>query len=295
MARVINFGSLNVDHVYAVDRFVAPGETIRCRAYQRFPGGKGLNQSIALARAGATVAHAGCVGPDGQWLRERLTRESVDTAAVRTVEAPTGHAVIQVADSGENAIVICAGANGAVDPDWAIGVVEQFGPEDVLLIQNEINALPEILTTARRRGLWTAFNPAPMTESVMGLPLDAVDLFILNESEAATLTGTSEPDGVRDWMGAHCAGASTVLTLGGRGACYLDAHGCRRQPAVRVQAKDTTAAGDTFTGYFLHTLNTTGDPGVALARAARAAALCITRDGAADSIPAAREVEGMEG
>ena len=295
MVRVLNFGSLNVDHVYAVKRFVAPGETIGCRRYQRFPGGKGLNQSIALARAGARVAHAGCIGADGQWLRERLARDGVDTDAVRTVEEPTGHAVIQVADSGENAIVICPGANGAIDPDWAVSVIGQFGNDDVLLIQNEINALPEILKAAKGRGLRTAFNPAPMTDAVKALPLEMVDLFVLNESEAAAMTGTADPDGVRAWMRTHCAGAATVLTLGGQGACYLDAAGCRRQQAVRVQPKDTTAAGDTFTGYFLHTLNVTGDPAVALARAARAAALCITRDGAADSIPAAGDVDKMEG
>ncbi len=291
MARVLNFGSLNSDHVYAVDHFVTPGETISCTRYQRFPGGKGLNQSIALAHAGADVAHAGCIGPDGAWLEERLRREGVDTGFVQTVDTPTGHAVIQVSASGENAIVIYAGANGCVSPGQAEAVIQTFSPGDFLLIQNEISALPNILRAAHTRGLRTAFNPAPMDAAVSRLPLDLVDLFIVNETEALALAGSAEPGQVGDVMHRRFNQAATVLTLGAKGAWYLADKIRLYVPPTDVTPRDTTAAGDTFTGFFLHTLMETGHPETALLRASRAAEICITRDGAADSIPAGDEVE----
>lgn len=285
MPRVLNIGSMNIDHVYAVDHFVRPGETLSGAGYQRFPGGKGLNQSIALAHAGADVHHAGRVGEEGVWLKERLTAEGVDASRVRVVVEPTGHAIIQVNREGENAIVLFGGANQGFTPHDFEKALSSFGANDFLLIQNEVNGLPDLLRTTRARGMKVAFNAAPMTKDTPSAPLDLVDIFIVNETEAEGLTGEADPARAGAAMRATYPGAATVLTLGAEGAVYLDGNREARQPAERVEAVDTTAAGDTFIGFFLAELIRSGDPQQALALGCRAAAVCVTRPGAAASIP----------
>ncbi len=292
---VLNYGSLNIDHVYRVPHFVRPGETLTSQDYRRFAGGKGLNQSIALARAGAPVHHAGKIGPEGTWLRDTLTQEGVDTRFVQETEVPTGHAIIQVVPEGENAIVIYGGANRAITPEDARRVLAHFGPGDWLLLQNEISALAEILALAGERGLHVALNPAPMTPQVVEYPLEHVRLFIVNETEGTALTGEQEPEAILTAMRRRYPHAATVLTLGGQGSLYEDDQGRIHTPAVPVQAVDTTAAGDTFTGYLLAGLLEGLPPARALELAARAAALCVTRPGAAPSIPHRAEVDAFTG
>ena len=166
MKKVLNFGSLNVDHVYRVDHFAQPGETISCQDFRRFAGGKGLNQSIALAHAGAQVFHAGKIGEADSWLKTMLRNHGVDTAFVAAVDGPSGHAIIQVNNKGENAIVIYGGANQQINQSEVGRIVASFSPGDYLLLQNEVNAVPEILFAAKERGLTIIFNPAPMTTKV---------------------------------------------------------------------------------------------------------------------------------
>ncbi len=293
---VLNYGSLNIDHVYRVPHFVRPGETLTSLEYRRFAGGKGLNQSIALARAGAPVHHAGKIGPEGRWLRDILAQEGVDTRFVQeTDDVPTGHAIIQVVPEGENAIVIYGGANRAITPEDIHAILDRFGPEDWLLLQNEISGLAELLARAGARGLRIALNPAPMTPQVMESPLEHVDLFIVNETEGAALTGEQEPQAILAAMRRRFPRAATVLTLGARGSLYEDDREHIHTPAVPVQAVDTTAAGDTFTGYLLAGLLEELPPARALELATRAAALCVTRPGAAPSIPHRAEVDTFSG
>lgn len=283
--RILNVGSINIDHVYRVDHFVRPGETLASTRYTLFAGGKGYNQSVALARAGARVRHAGCIGNDGRWLLERLEGEGIDTAAVGVCEGPTGHALIQVTPEGENAIILHGGSNHKLDTGMVSRAVRDCQAGDFLLLQNETSALAEALALGRERGLTVVFNPAPMGPEVAGYPLDCVDLFILNETEAEGLTGEHEAEAVRRILEERFPGAAVVLTLGSRGACYFDRQRFLMEPATPVEAVDTTAAGDTFIGYFLAELMRTGKPASALQLGCRAAALCVTRPGASDSVP----------
>ncbi len=287
---ILNVGSINIDHVYRVDHFVRPGETLSSGHYQTFAGGKGFNQSIALARAGASTRHAGRVGRDAAWLLERLKGEGVDIAQVKTTDAPTGHAMIQVVPTGENAIVLHSGANALVSAEDIAHALSSCSVGDILLVQNETSSVADAIRLGKRNGLKVVFNPAPMSAAVRDYPLRDVDLFILNETEAEGLTGQNTPETVHAAMRALFPGAAAVLTMGRKGAAYLDADGIRRHPAMAVQAVDTTAAGDTFIGYFLAELMRTGAPDKALALGCHAAAFCVTRQGASDSIPFLKDV-----
>jgi len=289
--RILNIGSLNIDYVYAVDHFVRPGETLASLNFSVFAGGKGFNQSIALARAGAAASHAGKVGKDGAWLVARLEQEGVDASAIATAEAATGHAIIQVIPSGENAIVLHGGANQSVSESDIARALARHKAGDYLLVQNEISSVADAIRGGAKRGMKVVFNPAPISPAVRGYPLDLVDLFILNETEAEGLTEKTAFEDIRAEMRRRFPKAMTVLTLGGRGAVCFDAGALYRQPAFAVNALDTTAAGDTFTGYFLAGLMEHGDAARALELGCRAAAICVTRPGAADSIPLRKELE----
>ena len=285
MKRVLNFGSLNIDHVYSVDHFVRPGESLSCLEYRQFAGGKGANQSTALAHAGAEVFHAGKLGKDGQWLKDRLSRSGVDTSFLDVTDAPSGHAIIQVNREGENCIVLHGGANRRVTAADAEKVVPHFGAGDILLLQNEISAIPDIMKLAAGQGMTIVFNPAPMHPEVLGYPLDSVNMFILNETEAQTLTGETDSEAILAAMRRCWDEAAIVLTRGERGAVYADGQKRIAIPADRVDAVDTTAAGDTFIGYFIAGVAAGDNVAVSLKTACRAAAVCVTTPGAADSIP----------
>jgi ribokinase len=284
-ARILNYGSINIDHVYRVDHLVRPGETITSETYQSFAGGKGSNQSIAIARAGADVYHAGMIGNDGLWLKEMLDDSGVDTSYIKVIDAPSGHAVIQVDGEGENSIILYSGANRCVSLEDAQEVLDYFGRGDYLLLQNEINAVSEIITGGSERGLKVVFNTAPMHDGVLDYPLHEVDCFIFNEVEGRELTGNTGQDGILAAMMDKFPGACMVLTLKDKGAIYVDAERRLTVPAPKVKAVDTTAAGDTFIGYLLAGMVEGQDIEAALETACKAAAICVTRPGAADSIP----------
>ena len=289
--KVINFGSLNFDHVYEVENFVRPGETITSREYRLLCGGKGLNQSIALAHAGAVVYHAGKVGRDGETLLARLKSAGVDTTQVGIAETkPSGHAVIQVDRNGQNSIIIHGGANLDIQKADAERVLDRFAAGDCLLLQNEISSIPEIIDRAKQLGLTIFLNPAPMDKSVSGYPLDKVDYFIINELEGRELAGVAEPAAIIRAMLGRFPRAATLLTLGERGAIYADRQTNISVPAEKVTPVDTTAAGDTFIGYFIAQKIKGVSLENCLRTASRAAAICVTRRGAADSIPLKEEV-----
>lgn len=288
--KILNIGSINVDHVYAVEHFVRPGETLSGSSYSIFAGGKGFNQSIALARAGAATHHLGKIGKDGEWLLQRLEQEAVDTTHVKVAESATGHAIIQVIPSGENAIVLHGGANQSLSESDISCALSSCSAGDYLLVQNETNAVAEAIREGSERELRVVFNPAPMASAVRNYPLECVDMFILNETEAKGLTGKTAPEDVRIAMCKQFPRAATVLTMGSQGAVYFDSDSLHHQPAVMVDPVDTTAAGDTFIGYFLAELMQGGDPAKALSLGCHAAAICVTRTGASDSIPLREEL-----
>jgi ribokinase len=282
---IVNFGSINLDFVYRVERLVAPGETIQTLSQQRFAGGKGFNQSIALARAGARVRHVGRVGEDGRWLVERLAEEGVETGDIEYAMTPTGHAIIQVDARGENSILVHGGANRELTQDAFVRVCGTLGAEDWVLLQNETNAPATVIELAAQKGSKIVFNPSPLDGSVLELPLGGVDTFLINSVEGQGLSGEIEPGRMLDAMQERYPNAATVLTLGDRGALYARDSIRLEVGAESVQAVDTTGAGDTFAGYWLAEMAIGGDPERALQLACRAAADCVGRPGAAVSIP----------
>ena len=294
MKKVLNFGSINVDHVYTVEHFVRPGETLNCQEYRQFAGGKGLNQSIALAQAGACVYHAGKVGASDTWLKTLMEDKGVDTRFVATINEPSGHAIIQVNAAGENSIVIVGGANQLVNESDVQRIVANFGPDDYLLVQNEVNAVPRIIRSAKAKDMVIVFNPAPMNPQVLNYPLGLVDILIVNETEARSLTGEIKPEKIYETLNHRYPNMAIVLTMGHKGAAYFSSQVRFCQPAEKVHVVDSTGAGDTFIGFFLAEFIKTNDPKAALAYATHAAAICVTRHGAADSIPSRGELEEIQ-
>ncbi|MCL1857161.1 MAG: ribokinase, partial [Kiritimatiellaeota bacterium] len=280
---VLNFGSINIDHVYTVQHFVRPGETIASRGYRRFPGGKGFNQSVALARAGASVAHAGAVGQDGLWLVEYLRQCGVATERIAVMDdAPTGNAIIQVDENGQNAILLEGGANQRITAEAARAAVAPFGAGDLLLTQNETAAVPDLLRAAKARGMTVAFNPAPMDAAVLAYPLDLVDILIVNEIEGAAIATPphrrgepvcSPPHDTIVALRERFPQTLIALTLGKDGAIISEPSvNLFHLSALPVTAVDTTAAGDCFIGYFLAALAENVSPRAAAAHAINAAA-----------------------
>jgi len=289
--KVLNFGSLNFDHFYEVEHIVRPGETIPARKYHRSYGGKGLNQSVALAHAGADVFHAGKIGRDGEALIACLQAAGVNTRYVELAEeAPSGHAIIQVDKNSQNSIIIHGGANQTIKKEDVSRVLGNFDPGDCLLVQNEVSCMAEMIDQAQEQDLTIFLNPAPMDERVAAYPLDKVDYFIINEIEGRELSGASEPQAIMAAMRKRFPRSATLLTLGEQGVLYADQQTCLAVPAEKVKAVDTTAAGDTFTGFFI-AQRLAGQPIENCLRiACHAAAICVTRHGAADSIPFANEL-----
>ncbi len=291
--KILNFGSANIDHVYKVPHFLKPGETMPADSYARFPGGKGFNQSVALARAGADVYHAGHVGADGAWLVDFLRKDGVNVDFLTVVDTPTGHGIIQVAPDGQNCILIEGGANQCLTKSDIRAALAgaAIGAGDVVLLQNETSCAAEIIRLAAATGAKVAFNTAPYSDSVADLPLDLVGLFIVNELEGAALAGMpGVKDGYRilNAIRSRFPEADVLLTLGAGGALYgrhEDRTNSTMLPANSVKVVDTTAAGDTFIGYFLAALGEGALPLMALDRATRASAFSVSHAGAAPSIP----------
>lgn len=288
--KILNFGSLNIDFVYQMDHFVRGGETLSSSRLEKFCGGKGLNQSVALARAGADIYHAGCIGPDGTDLLKLLSESGADCSLIRTVEEVSGHAMIQIDKKGENCILLYQGANGQITTEHIDEVLGHFEKGDLLLIQNEINNLDEIMNKAAAKGMKIALNPSPIADNLGKLPLNKVSYFILNEIEGKELTDREAPDDIIRELLERYPGSSVVLTLGSKGAIYADGKVLCSHGIYDVKVVDTTAAGDTFTGYFLNAITTGISPEQSLQIASKASALAVSRKGAAPSIPTRKEV-----
>lgn len=288
--KLLNFGSLNLDHVYQVAQIVEPGQTIDSFSVRCYPGGKGLNQTLAIARAGMAVSHAGMIGADGESLRQLLEADGVDCTCLRTVDVDTGSAFIQVDANGQNSIVLNGGANRANTEAFCDEVLAQYGQGDLILLQNEINCIGYLIDQAYERGMLVALNPSPMNEAVTACDLSKVSLFIMNEDEGEQITGRTEPEDILAAMRQLYPQARVVLTLGSKGSVYQDAEQSLTQPAFRVKAVDTTAAGDTFTGYLLAAMARGCSMAECLELASKAAALAVMKEGAARSIPYLQDV-----
>ena len=287
---VLNFGSCCIDHVYSVPHFAAPGETLPCSNYQVHPGGKGLNQSIAMAAAGAKVKHAGKVGEDGRWLLELMAAKNIDVSMMTVDAGPTGHANIQVTPEGENSIVLFGGANRTITKSDIDEALEEAQPGEFLLIQNEISALDYLIDSACEKEMRVVFNAAPMSGAVNALPLEAIELLVINEIEGFELTTKTVPDEIIATLAFRFADTNILLTLGAAGSIYAGKGDSIFQPAMKVEAVDTTGAGDTYVGFFLAGYSAGNSVEECLALATSAAAVCVTRAGAATSIPSLGEL-----
>jgi ribokinase len=287
---ILNIGSCCIDHVYHVSHFVAPGETLSCSQYEVHPGGKGLNQSIAIARAGVAVDHFGKIGRDGEWLKTELDKAGANTAHLIVTDEATGHANIQVDAEGENAIVLFGGTNRKITADELAQVLSHYQSGDFLLLQNETSELDTAIRLASDIGMRIIFNAAPMTGAVKQLPLNELDLLIINEIEGEGITGCNEPTEILDSLTTRYPDLNVLLTLGGEGAMFSGPSGNFSINAMSVTPVDTTGAGDTFTGYFVAAYSEGDNIDVALDLASRAAALSVTRAGAASSIPVRDEI-----
>lgn len=290
MARILSYGSLNLDCVYHVPHFVTPGETLSSTVRELNCGGKGLNQSIAAARAGGTVFHAGKIGRDGTLLVDALQDSGVDTSLVSVSNGANGHAIIQVDSTGQNCIILHGGSNQEITCDEVDRALEQFGTGDYLILQNEINCLDYIMEQAAKKGLSIVFNPSPISDGIGDLPLHHASLLIFNEVEGAALAGCSDEDQILNILRERWPNCLLLLTLGSHGCIYDNGSRRIRKSAYRTNAVDTTAAGDTFTGYFVACLSAGMSEEECLDLASRAAAIAVSRSGAASSIPVMDEV-----
>lgn len=283
--KILNFGSSNIDFVYSLEHIVSAGETVKSKSLNIFPGGKGLNQSIALARAGKKIYHAGCFGTDGEMLVNLLEENGVDVSYIKNVDEKNGHAIIQVSDDGENSIVIYSGSNAMVTKDYIETVLSKFGSGDFLLLQNEISNIEYIVEKASERGMRIFLNPSPCSENLKNIDFNMLSYIILNEGEAKTLSGCENTENVLSYFAENYPNLRVVLTLGKKGSVFFGEGQKIFQPSFEVKAVDTTAAGDTFTGYFISMLSKGENYKNALRIASAAAALSVSKNGAAPSIP----------
>jgi len=288
--RVLNIGSMNLDYVYQVDHIVQPGETEATGERKVHLGGKGMNQTVALAKAGVDVYHGGMIGEDGNAFLECCKEFGIHADYIEQIAGATGHAIIQIDKTAQNCILLYGGANQQLTEEYVDRALEIFGAEDVLLLQNEVNMLPYIVDKAYEKGMQIALNPSPFNEKLDAVDMSKISIFLLNEVEGGQITGLVEPDEIIAKLLEMFPHAKIVLTLGKDGAIYADSTQKHFQPIFKVQAVDTTAAGDTFTGYFLAGLCENMPIPEALKMSAKASSIAVSRPGAVPSIPFREEV-----
>ena len=292
--KMVVFGSLNIDKTYSLEDFVRPGQTISAHGMEQFCGGKGFNQAIALRRAGNEVHFAGAVGQDGGMLLDNLDRNGINRDHVKVTDGATGHAIIQLDKKGGNCIIILAGANGEITEADVETTLADFGAGDLIVLQNEISCVPCILLRAHEKGMIVAFNPSPYDGKIAECDLSCVDYLLVNEVEGAGMSGATAPDAILDALHSRYPAMNIVLTLGGAGSVYQQRDGkCFSCGVHKVEAVDTTAAGDTFTGFFLSEILRHGDAEKALHAASVAAGVAVSRKGAEPSIPTMAEVAAL--
>lgn len=289
--KVLNIGSCNIDYIYEVDHMVKPGETQLVTSLQIVSGGKGLNQSIALAKAGVGVYHAGLIGSDGHILKQTLQDYGVNIDYLKAVDNPSGHAIIQIDHSGENCILVYPGANHCFTEERVDEILSNFNKDDLLILQNEINLMDYIVKSAHERGLKIILNPAPFNDKVKDIDLSLIDYLVVNEVEGSELAQESDSFKVLNVLKAKYPQTHFLLTLGSKGCLYAHGETIIRQEAYKVEAVDTTAAGDTFIGYFIAGLVEGLETKDCLDLAARASAMTVTKKGSSSSIPTRAKVK----
>ena len=278
---ILNFGSINIDYVYRLQTLPQAGETLSCQGFARYLGGKGINQSIAIARAGGAVKHIGAVGADGAFALAQIADMGLDTNDIRVTDTATGHAVICLDKQGENHIIIHAGANAELTENQinsALDANANANPQWVV-IQNETNLTEYIAKSAKQRGLSLAYSAAPFDATACQTILPYLDILAVNETEAAALSHAMKTP-ITDLKI-----PTLLITKGAKGAELWQNGACISVKGLPVKAIDTVGAGDTFFGSFIARLQNGTPAQEALEYATTAAALQCTRKGAATAIP----------
>jgi len=288
--KLLVFGSINIDDVYRLHHLVREGETVDSQSYQRYEGGKGLNQGIALANAGAEVYFSGAIGKDGLDLLNFLSSFGVRTEYIQTLGETTGHAIIQVDDAGRNCIILYGGANRQISPEIIESTLSNFEIGDSIILQNEISCVDSLIESAHRKGMTIFFNPSPVTEKMKNYPIGLADYLILNETEGYSLTGKTDENDIIDALLKRYPSCRVLLTIGEKGSIYDDTTQRIRQPAFQTDVVDTTGAGDTFIGFFVQSILSHRMIEDTLQIASMAASITVSRVGAGRSIPHADEV-----
>ena len=288
--KILNIGSINIDKSYHVENFTEPGKTISSLSFNQSVGGKGLNQSIAMARAGVTVWHAGCVGKDGDELIDLMQSDGIHLEYLEKSDGLTGHAIIQINKKGQNSIMIHSGSNNLVNCEYIDRVLGEFENGDFLVLQKEIPNIDYAICRAREKGMVVFLNPSPIEHINDIENIDKVDYIILNEVEGRILSDKESYIEILDALKDKYVRAAIVLTIGKNGVLYRDHTYALSHASYNVDVVDTTAAGDTFTGYFIASVSRGESAEKALEDASLAASICTSRFGAAVSIPHRREV-----
>lgn len=289
--KIVNCGSLNLDYVYQVDHFTAPGETQSANSMRVYPGGKGLNQTIAVRRAGAEIAHAGILGNGGELLETTLRQDDIDISFLQSTDTPQGNAIIEVNGQGENRILIYGGSNNCFHEEMIRDVLSNFSEGDFLILQNETNCIKEILEEGKRKKMTVFWNPSPFTKELLSYDFSAVSWLLVNQIEAEQIAGVSaSPKEVYRKLSKKYPGINVVVTLGSEGAVLFSGKDELFVPSEKTAAVDTTAAGDTFTGYFIASLGQDLSLEESMRRATKAAGICVSKSGAVPSIPYSDEI-----
>ncbi len=276
---ILNFGSINIDYVYRLASLPQAGETLSCQGFARYLGGKGINQSIAIARAGGAVKHIGAVGADGAFALAQIADMGLDTNDIRVTDTNTGHAVICLDKQGENHIIIHAGANAELTENQINSALDTNPKAEWVVIQNETNLTEYIAKSAKKRGLSLAYSAAPFDATACQTILPYLDILAVNETEATALSHAMQTPITELKI------PTLLITKGAKGAELWQNGGCISVKGLPVKAIDTVGAGDTFFGSFIARLQNGTPPQEALNYAASAAALQCTAKGAATAIP----------
>lgn len=292
--KILNFGSLNIDIFFRVENIVKPGETISAKSIEKRPGGKGLNQSVALSKSFENVYHAGSVGDDGVFLIDYLKSENINTKYIKKSDKLTGNAIIQVDDKGENSIVLYKGANFDNDKKFIDEVLNDFSKDDILLLQNEISSMKYLIDNAYEKGMKIVLNPSPITDEIKEFDFNKIDLLLVNEIESKDIANKDNIDESINYFMATYPNINLIVTLGSKGSIFVNKNEKIKQEGIKVESVDSTGAGDTFTGFFVSYFYQGKNVRDCLKFASLASALSVTKSGASISIPSLCDVKEFE-
>lgn len=288
--KILNFGSLNIDKIYEVDEIGKEGETISSSNFEETIGGKGLNQTVAIHRAGGEVYHAGLIGDRDSAILLDFIEDNKINSLIEKIDGPSGHAIIQIDQSGGNSIMVNGGANHKISSEYVDRVIKSFSKGDFLIIQNEINANSYVIEKAKEKGMIIFLNPSPIDDRINDIDLTQIDYILINENEGEKLTGRFEPEEIINYFKTNYPNLAIILTLGVDGGVYAKDKDYISFKAHPVEVIDSTAAGDTFLGYFVANLARGKEIEEILDLASFAASLTCKKKGAARAIPSIDEV-----